>query len=93
MCSLLQRLSAICSTQLCNKSVLSESELIKTDSWVWWCMSLIPAIKRQGQADLLEFEANLSYKASSRIAIATQETLCVCLCVCARVWFSNTFMI
>lgn len=56
-------------------------------------MSLIPAIKRQGQADLLEFEANLSYKASSRIAIATQETLCVCLCVCARVWFSNTFMI
>lgn len=59
--------------QLCNKSVLSESELIKTDNCVWWCMSSIPGIKTQGQADLLEFEANLVYKASSRIAMATQK--------------------
>ena len=39
-------------------------------------MPLIPALGRQRQADLCEFEANLFYKGSSRTAKAvTQESL------------------
>ena len=34
----------------------------------WWRMSLIPALRRQRQVDLSEFEASLVYKMSSRIA-------------------------
>ena len=29
----------------------------------WWCMSLIPALRRQRQLDLCEFEASLVYRA------------------------------
>jgi hypothetical protein len=32
------------------------------------CWSLIPAIRRQRQADLCEFKASLIYRVSSRIA-------------------------
>ena len=39
----------------------------------WWCTPLIPALWRQMQVDLNEFEASLVYKASSRIARATQK--------------------
>jgi hypothetical protein len=36
-------------------------------------MPLIPALGRQRQEDLCEFEANLIYRASSRTARATQR--------------------
>ena len=36
-------------------------------------MPLSPALRRQGQADLCEFEANLVYRVSSRTAKATQR--------------------
>ena len=42
-------------------------------SQVWWHMPLIPALSRQRQEDLYEFEASLIYKVSSRIARATQR--------------------
>ena len=35
--------------------------------------SVIPALERQRQVDFCEFEASLVYKASSRIAKATQR--------------------
>ena len=38
-----------------------------------WCMLLIPALVRQRQADLCEFEAILVYRASSRIARAVTQ--------------------
>lgn len=39
-------------------------------------MPLIPAVRKQRQANLnSEFEASLFYRASSRIAKATQENL------------------
>ena len=40
---------------------------------VWWHSPLIPALGRQSQADLCEFEASLVY--SSRTAKASRETL------------------
>ena len=40
----------------------------------WWCTPLVPALGRQRQADLSEFEASLVYQASSRTArIVTQK--------------------
>ena len=40
-----------------------------------WHTPLIPALGRQSQADLCEFEGNLVYKVSSRIArTVTQRT-------------------
>ena len=32
----------------------------------WWCTPLIPALGRQRQEDLREFETSLVYRASSR---------------------------
>jgi hypothetical protein len=32
----------------------------------WWCTSLIPALGRQRQVDLCEFEVSLIYKVNSR---------------------------
>jgi hypothetical protein len=34
-----------------------------------WCTPLVPALRRQRQADLCEFKANLVYIASSRPAM------------------------
>ena len=34
--------------------------------WPWWCTPLIPALRRQRQVDLCEFEASLVYRARSR---------------------------
>jgi hypothetical protein len=31
---------------------------------VWWCTPLIPALRRQWQMNLCEFEASLVYKAN-----------------------------
>jgi hypothetical protein len=39
----------------------------------WWCMPLIPVLKRQRKEDLCEFKSSLVYRASSRIARATQR--------------------
>ena len=33
---------------------------------MWWLTPLIPALRRQRQADLCEFKASLVYRASSR---------------------------
>ena len=35
---------------------------------MWWCTSLIPALRRQRQMDLCEFKTNLVNRASSRTA-------------------------
>ena len=44
----------------------------KTNGWWWWHRHLIPALRRQRQADLCEFKASLVYRASSRTeSIAT----------------------
>ena len=39
---------------------------VKTNCGVWWCTPLTPALRRQRQADLYEFEASLVYIVSSR---------------------------
>ncbi|EGV99662.1 hypothetical protein I79_011655 [Cricetulus griseus] len=41
----------------------------------WWNKPLIPALGRQRQADLSEFEDSLVYKASSRTGLLNRETL------------------
>jgi hypothetical protein len=38
------------------------------NSWEWWCTPLIPALRRQRQVDLCEFQAILVYRESSRTA-------------------------
>ena len=43
--------------------------------WWWWHMPFIPALGRQGQVDLCEFEASLVYGVSSRTVRATQRNL------------------
>jgi hypothetical protein len=49
---------------------------IKKEVWVWVCTSLIPALQRQRQEDLCEFEASLVYKESSKITrTITQRNL------------------
>lgn len=32
----------------------------------WWCMALIPALRKQRQMDLSEFKDSLAYKVNSR---------------------------
>jgi hypothetical protein len=39
----------------------------------WWCTALIPALGRQRQAELCEFEVSLVYRARSRTARAPQR--------------------
>ena len=39
----------------------------------WWHTPLVPALRRQRQENLCEFEASLAYKASSRTARTTQK--------------------
>jgi hypothetical protein len=43
----------------------------KESSQVGWCTPLIPALWRQRQEDLYEFEASLVYKVSSRTTLRT----------------------
>lgn len=44
--------------------------------WKWWHMALLPALWRQRQTDLSEFEASLVYEVSSKIVRAvTQRNL------------------
>ena len=35
---------------------------VQTEGWEWWCTPLIPALRRQGQVNLREFEASLVYR-------------------------------
>ena len=42
-------------------------------AWRWWCVSLIPALGKQRQVDLCEFEASLVYRASSRTVRAVTQ--------------------
>jgi hypothetical protein len=44
----------------------------KKGRW-WWYMPLNPALGRQRQADLYEYEASLVYRVDSRTAITTQK--------------------
>jgi hypothetical protein len=44
----------------------------KQKSIRWWYMPLIPALERQKQVDLWEFETSLVYRTSSRTARAIQ---------------------
>lgn len=41
----------------------------------WWYTPLVPALGRQKQADIYEFEASLVYRPSSKTAKDTQRTL------------------
>ena len=41
----------------------------------WRCTPLIPALRKQKQVDLCEFEASLVYRMSPRTVMATQRTL------------------
>jgi hypothetical protein len=41
--------------------------------WWWWCTPLIPALRRQKQADLCEFKASMVYRVSSWTDRATQR--------------------
>ena len=42
--------------------------------WVWWCITLIPALRRQTKSDLPEFQANLIYRVGFRTArVVTQR--------------------
>jgi hypothetical protein len=48
--------------------------LLKIKLWLaWWCAPLIPALRRQKQADLCEFKTTMDYEASSRTVRATQR--------------------
>ena len=40
-----------------------------------WCMPLIPALRRQRQADLCKFKASQVYRSSHRTARDTQRIL------------------
>jgi hypothetical protein len=51
--------------------VISKYWKLRLSGW-WWRTPLIPELGRQRRADLCEFEANLIYRASSRIPRATQ---------------------
>lgn len=42
--------------------------------WVWWCMPLFPALRRQRQEDSFDFLVNLVYIMSSRTS--QEYTLC-----------------
>lgn len=53
-------------------SVISDGVKNKHLTGQWWWTHLIPALRRQRQVDLYEFEANLVYRASSRTAKTTQ---------------------
>jgi hypothetical protein len=47
--------------------------LKKTETaWRWWHIPLIPALGRQRQVGVCEFEASLVYRVSSRASKATQ---------------------
>jgi hypothetical protein len=50
-----------------------DSFKLKSRGWAWWHTHLIPALKRQRQVGLSEFQASLVYRENSKIARATQK--------------------
>jgi hypothetical protein len=45
----------------------------KVYTWAWWRTPLIPALRKQRQEDLCEFEASLVYRVSSMTARAVTQ--------------------
>jgi hypothetical protein len=53
------------------KKKVGEVIFQKKRDWTWWHTPLIPALQRQRQVDLCDFEANLVYSISSRTSRAS----------------------
>ena len=50
------------STKFLNGEITGEFKNVKVRAGWWWRTPLIPALGRQGQVDLCEFETSLDYK-------------------------------
>lgn len=42
-----------------------------TETWMWWCIPLTTALRKQKREDLFEFQTSLVYMESSRTARST----------------------
>ena len=62
--------------QLQTHSRIASIKISKPDRQ-WWCMPLIPALGREKQVDLCEFEASLVYRTSSRTGSKATEKPCL----------------
>ena len=54
-----------------------KGNFLKEGIWAWWLTPLIPALGRQRQADLYEFQASLVYTVNSRLHSVYIEKPCL----------------